>query len=663
MTLPWSVPCTVWVLLACGPALAATLHVGSTTDEVDASPGDGICATASSECTLRAAVMEANALPGADVIEIPPGSYQLSIPGLLEDQAFTGDLDVLGELELVGLGSVPDAVVLRGGPAGTLNEVGRVLHLQPGGTLEVRGLTISDTEAASPIGDDDEDAGAAIRSDGVALTVRDSLLARNNSNSIGSGGGAIFAPAGTVRVTRSRFLNNRSIQAAGDGGAIRAVDVVVEDSLFLGNVGDDGGAIGGAGLLSLVVRRSELIGNGASDSGGAIFGGAGVIEDSLFDATFGPLGTIVCGCTIRRTEIRNSSGEFVLSSSSALTDSLVAGNSTSILFEQIGAVINSTISGNSLEGPLIDSPGASVPTQFSTIAGNSSLAPAPILTGLRLYGSVVSDNTAGGLPIACNGSSFDFASDGNNLVDVADGCAATPTDAFGTSASPLDLQLAPLANNGGRTATHALLGGSPAIDWVPPTECLVDADGDPSSPAVVLTSDQRGVQRPQAGGCDAGAYEVGIACSDGVDDDGDGRADYPFDKGCTSSSDPDEHGTRACDDGIDNDGDGGIDYQVAPGAGDIGCAAHTQLLEDPQCQDGVDNDGQLGIDFDGGASANGGTQLDFPDPQCAGPLTPTEAKGSAACGFGAELAFIAPILAWLRSASRRLRAVRLRAVK
>ena len=53
--------------------------------------------------------------------------------------------------------------------------------------------------------------------------------------------------------------------------------------------------------------------------------------------------------------------------------------------------------------------------------------------------------------------------------------------------------LGALDDNGGPTQTHALLGGSPAID----------AAGAAACPA----TDQRGVSRPQGAACDAGAYE------------------------------------------------------------------------------------------------------------------------------------------------------------
>ena len=46
-------------------AHAATFVVDDESDAVDASPGDAACATAGGACSLRAAVMETNTLPGA----------------------------------------------------------------------------------------------------------------------------------------------------------------------------------------------------------------------------------------------------------------------------------------------------------------------------------------------------------------------------------------------------------------------------------------------------------------------------------------------------------------------------------------------------------------------------------------------------------------------
>src|SRR5437870_8829452 len=82
-------------------ARATTLVVNSTDDAPDAVPGDGICATLSGVCTLRAAIMEANQLPGAHTVTLPAGTYRLTIPGTSEQYALTGDLDILGELFIV----------------------------------------------------------------------------------------------------------------------------------------------------------------------------------------------------------------------------------------------------------------------------------------------------------------------------------------------------------------------------------------------------------------------------------------------------------------------------------------------------------------------------------------------------------------------------------
>ena len=61
-------------------AYADIFTVNSTTDAVDANPGDGTCATAGSVCTLRAAIQEANAHAGDDTIDVPAGTYLLTIP-------------------------------------------------------------------------------------------------------------------------------------------------------------------------------------------------------------------------------------------------------------------------------------------------------------------------------------------------------------------------------------------------------------------------------------------------------------------------------------------------------------------------------------------------------------------------------------------------------
>ncbi|MCA9675937.1 MAG: hypothetical protein KC464_12945, partial [Myxococcales bacterium] len=85
-------------------------------------------------------------------------------------------------------------------------------------------------------------------------------------------------------------------------------------------------------------------------------------------------------------------------------------------------------------------------------------------------------------------------------------------------------------------------------------------------------------------------------CSDGLDNDGDGLADFPADPGCDSPSDNTETdpGPPQCSDGLDNDGANGADWPADPS-----CDGPTDDTEDgtPSCSDGIDNDGDGLTDF------------------------------------------------------------------
>lgn len=89
------------LLGASAVAHAATFTVDITADAV---PGDGICATAAGACSLRAAVQEANALAGPDTIDLPAGTYVLTLAGPAEDASASGD-DVHDTLTITGAGA------------------------------------------------------------------------------------------------------------------------------------------------------------------------------------------------------------------------------------------------------------------------------------------------------------------------------------------------------------------------------------------------------------------------------------------------------------------------------------------------------------------------------------------------------------------------------
>ena len=105
---------------------------------------------------------------------------------------------------------------------------------------------------------------------------------------------------------------------------------------------------------------------------------------------------------------------------------------------------------------------------------------------MNLKNTILASNTATTASDDCAGG---MTSLGYNIASDAS-CALGGTGDL-NSTNPL---IGPLANNGGPTQTHALLSGSPAIDLVPLSSRTV-------------STDQRGIARPQGAACDSGAYE------------------------------------------------------------------------------------------------------------------------------------------------------------
>lgn len=151
-------------------ARAATFTVNDFNDGKDASPGDGICKTSGTGlCTLRAAIEEANALPGTDEIVIPNGAsikLSASAGGSLEITKSlvvrTADIspgaalahidaNVAGDRALAVTGTGLDVVLwgleITGGyaPAGTSG--GGLLVNNQNGTVDLVASIIADNRA------------------------------------------------------------------------------------------------------------------------------------------------------------------------------------------------------------------------------------------------------------------------------------------------------------------------------------------------------------------------------------------------------------------------------------------------------------------------------------------------------------------------------------
>ncbi len=217
----WCTTAVLGLLVAAAPAGAQTFHVDAAVDAVDDSPGDGSCATFWGACTLRAAVQEANASPGADAIALPADTLTLSIPGTFEDNGAQGDLDIKGELTIAGLGARRS--IVDGG------DRDRVLHVLPGAVATVTGVTITNGSAPPDDGVDPKGGGGILNRGN--LTVSNSAIVGNESGpgslyEYDDGGGGISSllpvgttadPAPALTVERSTIAGNRAV---GSGGGI-----------------------------------------------------------------------------------------------------------------------------------------------------------------------------------------------------------------------------------------------------------------------------------------------------------------------------------------------------------------------------------------------------------------------------------------------------------
>ena len=125
-------------------------------------------------------------------------------------------------------------------------------------------------------------------------------------------------------------------------------------------------------------------------------------------------------------------------------------------------------------------------------------------------------------------------------------------------------------------------------------------------------------------------------CANGLDDDGDGKIDFPADESCDDGPGFQFENTD-CSDGIDNDGDGKTDFPA-----DESCAAAWSRSENAECSDGIDNDGDGGIDFPG-------------DPDCTSGSDSSETAGFG-CGLGFEIGIVMLPLVILQRRRQRSRA-------
>lgn len=427
-------------------------------------------------CTLREAIVTANACGSREVVQLSAGTYRLTS----RDQPPSGAPRSQSERDdervgPVGLPRITGDVVIRGARA-TIERAPtaptfRIFHVTDGGRLTLEDVTVANGDAGNWRG------GGVLNEGDLVLT--DATL-RNHS---AGNGGAVYN-AGTTTVSRSTLQENVSQGQGGavfNGGTLRVRD----GSLLRDNraQASRAGSVAGGGAIfndesgTVDLQGSELVDNRAASTGGAVHS----------------LGTItVAAVSLSGNEALHGAAVQIGGGDATVEKSTVHGNTArgdGGAFNVIAGnlqVRSSTISGNgsALGGGIAWQSSGSGQLVDVTIARNTATAAASG-GGLNVggTGSFETRNTivAGNSPMNC-ASTAAFRASGQNLASD-DSCAG-----FTRRGDPL---LGPLQDNGGPTHTHALGAGGPAID----------------NGADCLPEDQRGLRRP-VGRCDIGAFEV-----------------------------------------------------------------------------------------------------------------------------------------------------------
>ncbi len=248
-----------------GRLVLSTFNVNTTLDTVAVNLHTG--KDASGHISLRSAIMAADATPGPNTINVPSGTFKLTIAGADEDAGASGDLDLKGNIKIKGAGS---AVTIIDG-----NNLDRVLEVLSG-NVTISNLTIQHGRVVGA-------GGGGLFNKGGTVTLNSDIIQNNQSVGVdgvdginGSGGtsggqggfgtagqgGGIFN-SGTLTLSNSSLLFNQAIGGAGGNGGsggFAAGSIGVKG----GNGGTGTGGAGGAGG-----QGGDAIGGGIVNAGGA----------------------------------------------------------------------------------------------------------------------------------------------------------------------------------------------------------------------------------------------------------------------------------------------------------------------------------------------------------------------------------------------------------
>lgn len=215
------------VLLLAMPILAFTLAApGLAVDLIvtrydDPVPGgcDNLGPHATWDCSLREAVVASVALGTDDRILLSAGRYELTRAGVDEDEGLTGDLDIVGNLEILGPGATMTVIDGNG-----LDRIFDINDDTGGGTDAIRIAGVTLTGGAAPTG-----GGQAIEVTRVDLTIERCELVGN---------GAILDNTLDVAIFSSLTLRESTIRDNPGGGVTLSQSSGVLINTTISNNGD-----------------------------------------------------------------------------------------------------------------------------------------------------------------------------------------------------------------------------------------------------------------------------------------------------------------------------------------------------------------------------------------------------------------------------------------
>lgn len=493
---------------------AATFVVNTTADTQDAAAGDTFCADAGGACSLRAAITEANALAGADIITLPAGTYTETLAVASDNVNAGGDFDITSDITINGAGAAT-TIVQANVAAGVATE--RVFHIRATAaatalTVVIDGLTVQNGRYA--VGT----FGAGLRIDqgtGHNVTLSNLIVTNNlndtsgggitvsgatnptvninnctvSGNNAGSGtagtsgnGGGIYLNviASTINITNTTITGNTATSAvtgppainpAGAGYYSLATSVTFTNSTITNNTvttatgsSFGGGAFVGGGTTTFT--NTNINGNTARVTAGAgstlgggvaVFGGTvnilgnSTVNTNMSDGT-GGTGGGRAGGIYNQQAILNFTGSTLNGNTASTTR---AGIYTLASAAATTNITNSTISNNSApqEGGGITNLSVGAGSAITTITGSAITGNmATIANGLA--GGILNFNTStGAATVNLNNSTVS-----GNSADFAggiynDGSASTINLAYSTVASNT------AANTGGGLFQDTTAGG------------------------------------------------------------------------------------------------------------------------------------------------------------------------------------------------------------